>query len=326
MSLGYLLSDQDMMRELVDRKVEERFDWLLPHANGWFGVGRDVGVWFDPGLEVERRMPMSKAGQPAVSPDGTVLALPGKDVLQIRLDGSLEASLPLRPWLDKSRGAAAFSADGARLVVASAGPEANTAEIRAYAANDGWSLVDTTVIPIDIDVGFLMWPHPEERSFLITIGAGQDGQWSWCVREDSERLMSMEIAALRDHGVYDLNAGGTAALSLPWGAETSVKWHEFPSGNLLLSVPPSSLTGVGDKDSDDAVINSIHGLNGWKALIVTEAGKIRLLDCAADRGQPLLLDDASLAPGAWPIAAAVAGTSLLLSDSQSRLHLLQMDG
>jgi hypothetical protein len=315
------------MRELVVRDVGQGFDWLLGRRGGWLGVGRNMAVWFGRGLEVEGRAPITGTGQPAVSPDGALLALPGRDAVQVYRDyGDLEVSLALRPWSDRSTSAAAFSADGARLVVASAGPDHGTAEVAVYAAAVGWRPIDAVVIGTDVDVGIFVWPHPLERSFLIGFGAGQDAQWALCVREEADRLTATEIIALRDHGVWNLSRDGTAILSVPWGDERDVTWHTFPSGELLRSLPAPSLTGV-DVENDEAdMIHSIHGLSGWRTLIVTDGGRVRLLDCAPGRGRPTLVAETALDPGLWPVGVpGLADTRLLLGDSADRLHLLELE-
>lgn len=67
------------------------------------------------------------------------------------------------------------------------------------------------------------------------------------------------------------------------------------------------------------MINAIHGIRGWRTLVVTEAGKIRLLDCAPAQGQPVLLAETALDPGRWPVGMpGLADTRLPLGDSRGR--------
>src|SRR5262249_4617007 len=100
----------------------------------------------------------------------------------------------------------------------------------------------------------------------------------------------------------------------------------FPSGELLRSLPPSSLTGVADDENDEAdMIHSIYGLDGWRTLVVTDRGRVRLLDCSTGRGQPALLAGAALGPGLWPAGVpGLADSRLLLGDSGGRLHLWEL--
>lgn len=78
------------MREVVVLDGEQRFEWLLPRRAGWLGIGRHMATWFGPGLDVERRVQIITSGQPAVSPDGALLAFPISDAVQVhRDDGDL---------------------------------------------------------------------------------------------------------------------------------------------------------------------------------------------------------------------------------------------
>jgi hypothetical protein len=66
------------------------------------------------------------------------------------------------------------------------------------------------------DVYPAMWAHPHRSAYLASIGAGQDGQWSWWISDDGVLAAATEVTALRNRAVCGVAASRDSALSVPW--------------------------------------------------------------------------------------------------------------
>ncbi|MFF5235495.1 hypothetical protein [Dactylosporangium sp. NPDC000521] len=288
------------------------------HGGGWYVISAEHLVLVGPALTVEKSVEVRRNGMPAASPDGKLLAVPGTDTLTVYDDsGDQVTTVALRGWPDESSSAVTFSTSGNHLLAICAGEVRDTAEIRRIDGDAGWVTIATATLPVINDVHPAVWAHPHRSAYLVSIGAGQDGQWSWWVSDDAA-LATIEIKALRNRAVSGLAAEGELALSVPGADHEEIAWHELPSGNVVRRVDAVTLVN----DDDDDVQHTVD-LGDGRLLVVTGEGHVLRVEPSHER--PIITaripaTDAS-SPYGWAGANLVTANDLLLWDHDGGIAL-----
>ncbi|MEH1130730.1 hypothetical protein [Micromonospora sp. CPCC 206061] len=173
------------------------------------------------------------------------------------------------------------------------------------------------------DVFPTMWTHPHQSAYLVSVGAGQDGQWSWWISDD-KALAATEIKALRDRAVCGITTNPDTALSVPWAYGEEIAWHDLPSGNVIRRVDPAAIVG-GDDDDDDEIQHTVDLGNGC-LLVITREGHALRVD--QPNGRPIITarmpaTDAQ-SPFGWAGGTTVSTNELLLWDHDGGIALASL--
>ena len=296
----------------VGCRVDEVFG---RRGGGWYVIGRSELVLVGPALTVEKSVTMRRTGRAAASPDGTLLAVAGSDTLTVYDEsGDQVTTVTLRRWPDGSGSAVAFSADGTCLLAVCAGEARGTAEIRKVDGGAGWATTATATFPVTNDVHPSMWACPHQPGYLVSIGAGQDGQWSWWVSDDGA-LATTEIKALRHRAVHGVTRN--TALSGPWAYGAEFAWHELPSGNVIRRLDPTAIIG----DDDDIE----HGLDLGNGCLAVITGEGHVLKVDQPEGRPVVTARLSATDAqsrfGWAGGTTVTANELLLWEHDGGLAL-----
>jgi hypothetical protein len=274
-------------------------------------------VLVGPALTIDKSLEICRNGAAAASPDGKLIAVPGTNTLVLYDDsGDQVTTVALRRWPDGSGSAVAFSADGTCLLAVCAGQARGTAEVRKVDGVAGWAIAATATFPVTNDVHPAIWALPNRSAYLASIGAGQDGQWSWWISDD-ETLAATEIIALRQRAMCGVNASRNTALSVPWAYGDEIAWHDLPSGNVIRRVDPAPIVG-----DDDQVQHTLDLGNG-RLLVITGEGHALRVD--QSQGRPIITarlaaTDAQAQFG-WAGATTVTASELLLWDHAGGIAL-----
>jgi hypothetical protein len=296
----------------VGCRVDEEF---RRRGGGWYVISGSELVLVGPAFTAEKSVTIGCQGRAAASPDGKLLAVAGTDTLTVFDDrGDLVATVLLRRWPDGSGSAVAFSADGTCLLAVCAGEVRGTAEIRKIDGGAGWATTAAAAFPVTNDVYPSMWALPHQSGYLVSIGAGQDGQWSWWVSDDGA-LTATEIKALRDRAVHGVTRD--TALSVPWAYGEEFAWHDLPSGNVIRRLDAGAIVG-----EDDSVQYALDLGDGCLA-VVTGEGHVLKVD--QPEGRPIVAARLSAteaqSPFGWAGGTVVTADELLLWDHDGGLAL-----
>jgi hypothetical protein len=296
-------------------RVDEAFG---RHGGGWYIITGNQLVLVGPALTVEKSLKIRRNGRAAASPDSKLLAVPGTDALTVYDHrGDQVTTVALRRWPDGSGSAAAFSADGTCMLAVCAGESHGTAEIRRIDGAAEWATTATATFPVTNDVYPSMWARPHQSAYLVSIGAGQDGQWSWWVSDDGA-LDATEIKALRKRAVCGVTRD--TAVSVPWAYGEEIAWHDLPSGNVIRRLDPSAIVG-----DDDEVHDALDLGNGC-LLVITGEGHVLTVD--QPKGRPTITARLSAteaqSPFGWAGGTTVTANELLLWDHDGGLALASL--
>ncbi|WP_203989053.1 hypothetical protein [Virgisporangium aurantiacum] len=300
-------------------RVDEAF---RRHGGGWYLICGNQLVLVGPAFAVEKSVTIGRNGTAAASPDGKLLAVPGTDTLALYDDsGDQVTTVALRPWPDRSASAVTFSTDGTSLLAICAGQAGDTAEIRKVDGGAGWATTATATIPVTNDVYPAAWAHPRQSAYLVSIGAGQDGQWSWWITDDGA-LAATEITALRDRAVSGVTADRDTALTVPGAYGEDIAWHDLPGGNVIRRVDPAAIVG-----DDDEVHHAVDVGTGC-LLVITGEGHALRVDHPTGRSISTARMPAADArsPFGWAGATTVTADELLLWDHDGGIALASLTG
>ena len=192
-----------------------------------------------------------------------------------------------------------------------AGAAPGTAELRTA---DGHV---TATFPVIDDVHPTVSACPHRSAYLVSVGAGQDGQWSWWISDDGGVPTATEIRALRGRAVQGLAADGVTALSVPWAYGDGIAWHDLPGGTIVRRVDPAEIIG----DDDDEVLETVD-LGGGSLLLVTGEGHALWVDRADGRPAVTTRLPAARSPSGWSGGAGVTADELLLRDDRGGIALV----
>ncbi|MEV4139953.1 hypothetical protein AB0J72_48310 [Dactylosporangium sp. NPDC049742] len=311
------------MKVIMTATLHSRVDEVFRrHGGGWYVISAEHLVLVGPALTVEKSVEIRRNGMATASPDGKLLAVPGTDTLTVYDDGGDQVTtVALRGWPDDSSSAVAFSTGGNYLLAICAGEVRGTAEIRRIDGVAGWATIATATLPVINDVHPAVWAHPHRSAYLVSIGAGQDGQWSWWVSDDAA-LAITEIKALRNRAVSGMAAKREMAMSVPGAYGEEIAWHDLPSGNVVRSIDAAALVG-----DDDGVQHTVD-LGDGCLLVVTGEGHVLRVD--QSDGRPIIAarmpaTDAS-SPYGWAGATIATANDLLLWDHDGGIALASLTG
>ncbi len=207
------------------------------------------------------------AGRLALHPSDDVLAVASeRELVLTDLAGRVRWRRGHRAWEDYEGGAVTFVGDGARVLAIVPEPEVVKAVL--LEASSGAVVVEEA-FEVPEPAGFFLAPHPSPGLWSLWAGAGQDGQWTYWLRLDGNRIVIEEVEPLsgRDHGPMSFNASGSEALA------------EVDYGLERYALPGFRLMGRFEAPADEEFAPSSPLMLGQgRALVANDAtGRLHIL-------------------------------------------------
>jgi len=175
------------------------------------------------------------AGQVALHPGADWLAIAStSEIVLSTFDGEIIHRRRHRPWENWEGGDVAFVRDGSQLLaICPKGAAAKAILLRT----DSGELLAEQAIDVPEASGFFLIPTPIADRWGIWAGAGQDGQWTFWLGLEGDRITVDEVTALHgvDHGPVELHA---SVKELLVSADDALLRYRYPDMELLGRIEP----------------------------------------------------------------------------------------
>ncbi len=215
----------------------------------------------------------------AVSPDGTMMAIAGKDSVRITdAAGTLLHTFVHAAWDSFCGTECLFSPDSRYLWFVVPGPSGGD-DLLHVMETASFSVVDR-VSTQNNDCAYFFYPTPMVGTILMDTAAGQDGSTMYLVRSDSGRISLEELPQCQDQIIGNFSPAGDELVTAPVD-EGPLRVYSFPEMAEIASMPQEMIghtPGLAAAEEPDTFEYIVRYLTADLLVALTRFGRLLAID------------------------------------------------